>query len=109
MAKRPAPKKPKPPHPGEHPPQPPKHQHRHHTHEELVELVIALETQIMALSTAVSAKFDEQDKKLTDLSDKVDAFIAAGGSTANDAEVVARLTKQGQTVDAIAAKLTPAP
>ncbi len=109
MAKRPAPKKPKPPHPGEHPPKPPKPKHRHHTHEELVELVIALENQIMAISAAVTAAFDAQDQKLTALSDKVDAFVAAGGSTANDAEVVARIAKQGQTVDAIAAKLTPAP
>ena len=99
MAKKTTPKPRKPVH----------HRKHHHTHAELVELVIALETQIMALSTAVSAKFDENDQKLTDLSHKVDDFIAAGGSTANDAEVIARLTKQAQSVDAIAAKLTPVP
>ena len=82
------------------------HRKRHHTHTELVELVIALEAQIMALSQSVTAALDAQDQKIADLGHKVDDFIATHqGNAADDQAIVDRLAKQGAAVDALAAKL----
>ncbi len=61
----------------------------------------------MALSASVTAALDAQDQKLADLGHKVDDFIAShpGSNPADDQAIVDRVVKQGQTVDAMAAKL----
>ena len=107
MAKRipvkPTPKPPrlprKPPYPGEYPP---RRRHDHHhppTNRELERI-------IMALSQTVQAALDAQDVKIAALSQKVDDFVASHqGNAADEQAIVDRLTKQGASVDAIAAKL----
>jgi hypothetical protein len=103
MAKRPAPKS---------KPEKPQREHRHHgrdlhTHEHLVNAILELEEQIMALSQTVTDALAAQDAKIADAAAKVDAFIAAhqGNSAADDQAVVDALAKQGAAVDAISAKL----
>jgi len=107
MAKKTTPKPRTPTHHGDQTPHTRPHHRRHpHTHEELVELVIALEAQIMALSQTITAALDAQDQKIADLGHKVDDFIATHqGNAADDQAIVDRLAKQGASVDAIAAKL----
>ena len=60
----------------------------------------------MALSQTVQAALDAQDVKIAALSQKVDDFVASHqGNAADEQAIVDRLTKQGASVDAIAAKL----
>ena len=103
MAKRPAPvKTPKPPRELRH-----NHGRKLHTLEHVIDAILELEEQIMALSKTVTDALAAQDAKIADAAAKVDAFIAAhqGTSAADDQAVVDALGKQGQAIDAITAKL----
>jgi len=102
MAKRPAPKS------------KPETHHAHHgrarelrTLAHVLEFLIELEEQIMAVSQKVSDALAAQDQKISDLSAKVDAFVAShqSASAADDQAVTDKLAAQGAAVDAIAAKL----
>ncbi len=75
----------------------------------LVEFVLTLESQIMALDKTVTDALAAQDAKIADLGTKVDAFIAGHqtNSAADNAAIVSAVQAQGTAVDAIAAKLTP--
>lgn len=82
------------------PPHTPKPRHGKHS-------LRALEKLIMAVSQTVTDALDAQDRKIADLSQKVDDFVAShsGSNPADDQAIVDRLVKQGASVDAIAAKL----
>ena len=79
------------------------------TIEHVIDFILELESQIMALSQTVTDALAKQDAKLKDASDKLDAFIASHqtNSAADDAAVVAALDAQGAVVDSMTAKLTP--
>jgi hypothetical protein len=79
------------------------------TLEHIIGFVLELESQIMALDQTVTDALAAQDKKISDLSASVDAFIAShqSNSAADNAAIVAAVQAQGSAVDTIAAKLTP--
>ncbi len=93
----------------------PRRAHKHgrdlRTLEHVIAYLLELEVKVMALDQTVTDAIAAQDKKLADLAATVDAFIAShqGTSAADSAAVVAAFQSEGAAVDAIAAKLTPAP
>jgi len=103
MAKRPSTPKPRQPRARRHN----GHARELHTLEHVINAILELEEQIMALSQMVTDALAAQDQKIAALDTKVDAFIAAhqGNTAADDQAVVDALGKQGQAIDAISAKL----
>lgn len=92
----------------------PRRTHHHgdrelHTHEAVVAFLLELEIKFMAVSQKVTDALAAQDAKISEIDQKVDAFIAnhQTNSDADDQVVVDRLTAQGQALDSIGAKLTP--
>lgn len=79
----------------------------HHDDEDIITTILRLERFIMAISQSVSDALDRQDQKLAEVSRKVDDFIAAHPPVdpADNDAIVARLSAQGQALDAISAKL----
>jgi hypothetical protein len=101
MAKAPAAKKPRRMH---------KHPERElRTLEHIIAFALELELRLMAVDQTVTDALAAQDQKLSDLSKKVDDFIAShqSNSAADNASIVSSVQAQGTAVDAISSKLTP--